>query len=427
MKNITAVLLGAGSRGYEAYAPYALSHPDEISFIAVAEPDVEKRERFAKTYHIDDEMCFDNWEKLLELPKLADAAIICTQDRMHFAPTVKALGMGYHVLLEKPMSGNQYECIVMGEAAKKYDRVFSICHVLRYTDFFTKIKMLLDQGKIGRLISMQHNENVGYWHQAHSFVRGNWRNSDESSPMILAKCCHDMDIMLWLAGADCVKLSSFGSLTHFKRENAPAGAPARCLDGCSAESECPYYAPKLYLNGNTGWPANVVSMDTSREALTKALKEGPYGRCVYRCDNNVVDHQVVNIEFANEVTAAFTMCAFTGEISRTLKLMGTKGEIRACMEKNEIEVTEFSTGTKETIKLNESKHGHGGGDYGIMRDFVRLVAADGMGKGRTSADISVQSHLMAFASEISRLENRVVFMNDFRKELESGGIASSAS
>ena len=201
------------------------------------------------------------------------------------------------------------------ETARKRGKVLSVCHVLRYTPFFSKIKELLDKGCIGRLISIQHNENVGYWHYAHSFVRGNWRNSEDSSPMILAKSCHDMDIMLWLAGADCRSISSYGSLTHFKSENAPEGAPYRCMDGCPVQNECPYYAPRLYLTENTSWPTSVISADTGIEARTKALREGPYGRCVYRCDNNVVDHQVVAIEFKNDVTAVFTMSAFTN-ISR---------------------------------------------------------------------------------------------------------------
>jgi len=290
--------------------------------------------------------------------------------------------------------------------------VFLICHVLRYTDYFSYIKRVLDEGRIGRLISIQHNENVAYWHQAHSFVRGNWRNSEESSPMILAKSCHDMDLLLWLAGADCVKVSSFGGLTHFKATIAPEGAPKRCLDGCPAKNSCPYYAPNIYLTKETGWPTSVICDDMCLEARTKALKEGPYGRCVYYCDNNVVDHQVVILEFANEVTASFTMCAFTQQGGRTLKLMGTLGEIRGNMEKNEIEINYFLTGVKEVVNIKKSTDGHGGGDFGIMRKFVELVQADNGVKGPTSADKSVQSHIMAFAAEKSRLEGRVVYISE---------------
>ncbi len=418
---VKMALIGAGQRGAVAYGPYALEHPDEVQFAAVAEPDAERREYFKKAHGISSDMCFSTWRELLERPRLADAALICTQDNMHYEVAMKALEQGYHILLEKPMSPDPKQCVEIGEYAGRYNRIFSICHVLRYTDFFNKIKALLDEGRIGRLISIQHNENVAYWHQAHSYVRGNWRNSAESSPMILAKCCHDMDIMLWLAGADCTRISSFGSLTHFKRENAPRGAPLRCTDGCPAEKECQYYAPKIYLTESTDWPASVISNDTSPEARSRALREGPYGRCVYYCDNDVVDHQVVSIEFSNEVTAAFTMCAFSNECSRTIKLMGTKGEIRGAMEKNVIEVTDFLKNEKETISLSDTNgsNGHSGGDRGIMSYFAGLVRGGGESKSLTGADLSVQSHLMAFAAEKSRVEGKVIRLKEYWESLRA--------
>ncbi len=418
MKKVTMALIGAGQRGTDAYAPYALNHKNEVQFVAVAEPNSFRRENFRQKHDISEDMCFEGWEELLEKPKMADAVLICVQDNMHLAPTIKALEAGYHVLLEKPMANNPEDCITMGEYAKKYKKVFSICHVLRYTAFFTKLKNLIDEGKLGKLVSIQHNENVAYWHQAHSFVRGNWSNSDVSSPMILAKSCHDMDIMLWLAGDDCTDISSFGELIHFKKDNAPEGAPFRCLDGCPHEMECLYYAPNQYLTDDTDWPTSTISDDMSIEGRTKALLEGPYGRCVYHCDNNVVDHQVVNLEFANGVTAAFTMCAFTKDGSRTIKLMGTKGEIRGHMEKNEIEVLDFLTGTSETIKLSSGDSAHGGGDYNLFRDFIKLVRNNASGEGLTSADKSVQSHLMAFAAEKARVEKKVVNIKEYTKELK---------
>jgi len=412
VKKISAVVIGAGQRGV-IYSSYALLHPNEFEVIAVAEIDTARRENFRRMHGLAENMCFSSWKDLLEVPKLADAAIICTPDNAHLLPSLRALEKGYHLLLEKPMSNKAYECIEISESAQKYKRLISICHVLRFTPFFTMIKKLLDDGKIGKLISIAHNENVGHLHYAHSYVRGNWRNSNESSPMILAKSCHDMDIMIWLSGAQCSKISSFGSLTHFKKENAPKGAPERCLNGCPHDIECPYYAPKIYLTANTGWPASVISNDTSFESRAKALKEGPYGRCVYHCDNNVVDHQVVNIEFENKVTAAFTMCAFSNETTRTIKLMGTKGEIRGVMEKNEIEVIDFSTGARNVIYLKEAKSGHSGGDDGIMQNFVRLLQNEDTSGGLTSAKTSLQSHLMAFAAERSRLENEVIDINEF--------------
>ena len=421
MRKVTMAVIGAGQRGLHSYSPYALRYPDELQFVAVADPCVERHQKFQHMHGLPDTMCFADWRELLAQPKLADAVLITTQDRQHYEPAIAALKAGYHVLLEKPMSPDARECIEMGNCAQQYGRIFSICHVLRYTPFFATIKRLLDEGAIGRLISIQLNENVAFWHYAHSFVRGNWRNSSLSSPMILAKSCHDMDILLWLAGADCINISSFGTLTHFTAENAPAGAPLRCLDGCPVADTCIYYAPRQYLTEHLGWPTSVISNDLSIEARTQALHEGPYGRCVYHCDNNLVDHQVVAAEFANEVTAAFTMCAFTDGVHRTLKLMGTRGEIRATMDTDEIEVCSFSTRKKQhiTIEYQEGHVGHGGGDFGIMHDFVRLVQNEHVQQeSRTSASISVQSHLMAFAAEQSRLEKRVINLNEYVNSLQ---------
>lgn len=416
MKQVAAVLLGAGGRGFYAYGPYALNYPNEIKFVGVAEPDKERVDKFKDLHKIPEENCFRDWEQLLEKPKMADAVVICTQDRMHFEPTIKALEKGYHVLLEKPMSPDPKECLIMGQYANKYNRIFAICHVLRYTSFFREIKKILQDGAIGKLVSIQHNENVGYWHQAHSFVRGHWRNSKKSSPMILAKSCHDMDIMLWLSGADCSKISSFGSLMHFKKENAPVGAPKVCQEGCPAENQCAYYAPR-YFGEHSGWLNLMIDPELSSSEKLDKLKQSPYGRCVYQCDNDVVDHQVVNIEFTNGVTAAFTMCGFTKEMNRTIKLMGTKGEIRGDMEKNEIEVFNFTTGRTDTIKLKSLEVGHGGGDYWIMHDFVRMLQNQDTSECTTSASVSVQSHLMAFAAEKSRIEGKVITMDDFIHEL----------
>lgn len=415
---VTIALIGAGMRGMHAYGAYALAHGEKVQFVAVAEPNLESRERFQKAHDIPEDRSFANWKDLLNQPRLADAVIISTPDDMHFKPTMAAIKKGYHILLEKPMATDPAECITMGEYAKQQERVFAICHVLRYADFFRKIKTFLDSGRIGNLISIQHNENVGYRHYAHSYVRGNWRNSDLSSPMILAKSCHDMDILLWLVGADCENVSSFGELGYFKTENAPKDAPLRCTDGCPAEPACPYSAQKHYLTDNLDWLTTTISMDTSIEARRKALEEGPYGRCVFHCDNNVVDHQVVNIEFKNSVTAAFTVCAFTAETSRTIKLMGTLGEIRGHMEKNEIEIRDFESGKTELITLETDKNDvHGGGDAGIMEDFIRLVES-GSTESLTSAERSVQSHLMAFGAEQSRLVKKVVHMDEFKKECQ---------
>ena len=412
MRKIKAALIGAGQRGADSYAPYALKHPEEIEFTAVAEPEKERRDAFRDLFGIPERNCYESWEMLLEDENEAEAVLICTQDREHFGPAMKAIEKGYHILLEKPVSFLESECEQIKKAAETYDKVFLICHVLRYTPFFMKLKELLEEGRIGDLQNIQWIENVGYWHQAHSYVRGNWRDSKESSPMILAKCCHDMDMLLWLASADCTSVSSFGSLGHFKKENAPEGAPQRCLDGCPEKEQWPYYAPRIYIDWRDDWQADVikrvVSKDTSDKAVMEALKKGPYGRCVYHCDNDVVDHQVVNLEFENGVAASFTMSAFSYECSRVLKFMGTKGEISGKLEDGRLKVIDFLTGKQENISIEASANGHGGGDEGIMKAFLKMILEGHNTAGASSAVSSLQSHKMAFAAEASRINKTVI-------------------
>lgn len=417
MKKITAVVLGAGSRG-RAYAEYARQFPEELAIVAVAEPNEERRKQFAQRYGISEDMQFTSYEELLSRPRLADAAFICTMDRMHTEPAIKALELKYHVLLEKPMSTTKEECIQIEKAAQRSDRVLSVCHVLRYTSFYQTLKRLIEEGYVGEVCVIDQIENVCYWHQAHSFVRGNWRNSKESSPMILQKSCHDMDIILWLMGEDCLRLSSFGSLRHFCEANAPSDAPDNCMEGCPHSEECPYYAPKIYLNGNKEWPVDVVTTDLSEEGIRKALKEGPYGRCVYRCDNDVVDRQVVNMEFGHGKTAVFTMTAFTARGTRIINIMGTKGQITADMSRKEIILQRFGK-EPEIIPLDgtgkDDGFGHGGGDFGIVNNFIHLIWGDLKGDNRTSASISLQSHLMCFAAEEARKKHCVVEMEEFSR------------
>lgn len=417
---VTAVLIGAGQRGYEVYGKCALGHPKEFKFIALAEPDIARRERFAREHQIAPSLCFDSYETLLQQPKLADAAFVCTQDRMHTEPTLQALKLGYHVLLEKPMSPDSQECIMMGKCAEIYQRIFSICHVLRYSELYGAIKQVIDQGTIGEIVNIKHAENVGYWHQAHSFVRGNWRNTKETSPMILQKSCHDMDIILWLIGKRCKAIASMGGLKLFRAENAPDGAPARCTDACPEAHTCLFNAERFYLGENTAWPVSVISEDLSLEARRKALEKGPYGRCVYRCDNDVVDHQVISMEFEGGATASMSMCAFTPEPSRATEIMGTKGYIKADMQKfgdaakqNEIHIHRFSSTEPEIIKVNDFglMTGHEGADVALTLAFIKQVASMDT-DGRTSASRSVESHLMSLAAEKSRVEGRRINMDE---------------
>ncbi|MEH7085058.1 Gfo/Idh/MocA family oxidoreductase [Neobacillus drentensis] len=418
MKPMTAILIGAGDRGARAYAPYALEYPNELKIIAVAEPNGERRSKFQQAHHISDENCLESWEELLNKEtKIADIAIICTLDRHHFKPTMKALELGYHVLLEKPMSPDPVECIVMEHAAQKYNRQLTICHVLRYTDFWSTIKKVISKGEIGEVVSLQLNENVEVMHMSHSFVRGNWNNNGRTSPMILQKSCHDMDIISFVIGKDCKRISSYGSLMHFKEENAPVGAPNRCLEGCPAELECPFHAGRYYLGEGKGW-AKKFTEDYTNEGIIKALNETPYGKCVYHSDNDVVDHQVVNMEFEGGATATFSMCGFTREQTRIVQIMGTKGEIRGNMEENSISIFDFLTKQETVIKFDNPIGGHGGGDQGIMRTFLREIQFGNKQDSVSSSSVSVRSHLMAFAAEESRLhQGQSIHIDDYYNSL----------
>ena len=399
MKPITAVVLGAGSRGC-SYSGYAKEYPEALQIVAVAEPRADRRDLLAQELNIPESNRFASWQELLARPRMADCVFVCTMDDDHTAPAVKAMELGYHVLLEKPMSNTEAECRLIADTASRTGRALAVCHVLRYTPFYMTLKNLIEQGQVGEVTVINQIENVGYWHQAHSFVRGNWRTVRETSPMILQKSCHDMDILLWLMGKDCRRVQSFGSLRHFTPENAPEGAPERCLDGCPHAERCPYYAPALYMDmRRTGWPVDVITTDLSEAGRRKALEEGPYGRCVYRCDNDVVDRQVVNLEFEDGAVATFTMTAFSADFSRQLKIFGTEGQITADMGNNQIVLHRFGE-EKQTIPVDAARSGHGGGDYGILRDFLHVLRHGG--ESRTSANVSLQSHLICFAAEKSR-------------------------
>lgn len=411
MEKVKVAIIGAGDRGKDRYGEFILKNQDRIEIVAVAEPNTIRREELSQKHRIKGELQFETWEALLDREKLCDAVIITTQDDMHFEPAKRAMERGYHVLLEKPMSNNARECVELGRIAKETNRAFMICHVLRYTPLYSYIKKAIDEKMIGEVIDIQHNENIGFFHFAHSFVRGNWRNSNITSPLILAKSCHDMDLLLWFAGRRCRKITSYGELSFFRPERAFKGSGERCVE-CSVEKDCPFSAIKLYHLTMGGWPATVITHDQTREGINKALMEGPYGRCVFKCDNNVVDHQVTILEFEGGITATFNLSAFTNKIHRTLKIMGTEGELRADDSKNEVEIQRFADDKRIIMNPLVVTGGHGGGDHGIMEDFISLIGK-GSGMALTSADVSVESHIMAFAAEESRITGKSIDINEF--------------
>lgn len=409
MEKITIAIAGLGARGYDTYGKFLLEMKDIAQVVAVAEPRPLRREMAAAAFGLGPGACYETAEEMLTKERLADVMFICTLDDMHEHQAVAALKRGYHLLLEKPVAPTAEGCRRMAEAARKYQRHVAVCHVLRYTPFYQKIKQIIDGGTIGEIVNIQAMEHVGYWHQAHSFVRGNWRNESETSPMILQKCCHDMDILLWLTGRHCKSVTSFGSLKLFKEAMAPEGSTARCTDDCQVKDTCPFNAVTYYEDqlkkGNTDWPVNVVCTDPTPEKVYGALEHGPYGRCVYRCDNDVVDHQVVNLLLEDDITVNFTMCAFTEKCYRTLEISGTEGEITGNMGENWIKVCRFGQ-EPELIDVNALARdfsGHGGGDVRMVRDFLTYIQTDPQHKEMlTSVERSVESHYVALAAEESR-------------------------
>lgn len=422
MKPLTAVVLGYGSRG-AIYSKYALARPQELQIVAVADPLENRRAYAAEAHHLAADRVFSNWEELAQLPKLADFAIIATQDRQHLQPALAMIEKGYNLLLEKPMAHTAADCKRITEAAEKKGVKVIVCHVLRFTPFWKTLKGIIDSGEIGTVMSIDHMENVGNVHQSHSFVRGNWRNSDESTPMILAKCCHDTDILQWLIGKPCKRVQSFGSLTYFTKANKPVGAPMRCTDGCPYAETCYYNAIKLYYDDKKNdWfrsAAARTAVNPSDEVILEALKTGPYGRCVYECDNNVVDHQIVNMEFEGGATASLSMNAFN-KGGRFIRVFGTKGEI-TMSEDNCFNVYEFSTRQTRKVPIsvigNSITDGHGGGDEGIMVDLVKYFADGEATASICEVRMSYLSHLIAFAAEKSRLEGTVVDLDEFSENV----------
>jgi predicted dehydrogenase len=412
MNPVKMIITGAGDRGF-VYASYAKEHPDRARVVGVAEPRDFYREKMAKEHSITEENIFNDWKDMAKRDKFADIAIITTQDHMHRDPAIAFAKKGYHILLEKPMAPDEKSCRDITKAVLGKRIMFAVGHVLRYTRYTGELKAIIDSGRIGKIISLQHLEPVGFWHQAHSFVRGNWRNEKESSFMLLTKSCHDLDWIRYIIGKRCVTVSSFGSLTHFIKKNKPAIAGDNCLE-CDYEPDCPYSAKRIYLGflkrGKTGWPVSTITEDVTPVGVVMALREGPYGRCVYDCDNDVVDHQVVNIEFEGGETASFTMTAFTKARQRETRIFGTRGEIYGNGTK--IQVYEFLTGASEIIDTSAedpaSLAEHGGGDYGLIHSFVAAVAENDSSKILSGAEESLESHLMVFAAERSRKEKKII-------------------
>lgn len=410
------IVIGAGSRG-TIYGNWAFQHSIEIAAVAEIRPD--RLAEAGKLWKVPENRLFTDVKDLFALGKIADAAIVATMDRDHYGHVMTALDLGYDILLEKPISPDPRECMEIEAKANALGKKITVCHVLRYTNFFGAIKDIIDSGELGKVVAIKHSENIGNFHMAHSFVRGNWRNDVLSSPIIMQKSCHDLDILLWLTGAHCTKVAAFGSLSYFKESNAPANSTDRCCD-CPVADNCRFNAKRCYLPTLGSWPTDVVCLEQTEEALEEALRTGPYGRCVYRCDNNVCDHMSIILEFDNAVTATFSLTAQTSPCHRNIHIMCHDGEIIADDGDRQILVRKHVSSQADTfeervINVRTNASGHGGGDAGIMEDFTASLSENAQTRSAISA--SVESHLMACAIEEARLTGTVVSMTDFRNSL----------
>jgi predicted dehydrogenase len=414
MSSTRLLIIGAGQRG-QCYAEYARLHPDQAQVVGVAEPRPAYRTRLAEAHQVPPENVVADWRALLR-PGLADAVIIATPDTLHTEPAIAFAGLGYALLLEKPMAPTALECQQIAAAVRANDVIFAVAHVLRYTSYTQKLKALVTSGLIGDIVSIQHLEPVGFGHQAHSFVRGNWRNEAESSFMLLAKSCHDIDWLRYILGRPCVQVSSFGSLMHFRKENKPpeAGPALRCLD-CAFEPRCAYSAKRIYFGlmaDQTIGPIvlDILTPDHTADGIQTALRQGPYGRCVYECDNDVVDHQVVNLLYDNGATVSFTMTAFTEWGSdRQTRIFGTLGELRG--DGRRITHYDFFTLAEQVNEIPPATAEmlvHGDGDYLLMKSFIEAVATHDQSKVLSGPAETLETHLTVFAAEQARRERRVV-------------------
>lgn len=410
---VTAIVLGASGRG-KLYGDYSLEHPDDLKIVAIAELVELRRNMYGDKYGVPKENRTASWVELLSRPKFADTVIIAMPDHLHYEPCMKALELGYDILLEKPIAQTEEECRRLVAYAEEKKKIVCLTHVLRYSPYFLMLKEVIQNGAIGDLISIQHFEPIDHVHMAHSYVRGSWRKAESSTPLVMAKSSHDLDILYWMIGKPCKRTVAFGKLTHFTKENAPKGATARCTDGCPVESTCPYSALKIYYRDRTWLYVFDLPEEKEKqgEAILENLKNGMYGRCVYHCDNNQPDHYMMLMEFEGDVTVNFSIEAFTSYSGRRTRVMGTRGDIVGNMET--FTVTDFVTGVSKTYDanakdaLNYENVGHGGGDEGMIRDWIEAVRTQNPNVMSTPLNESLESHLIAFAAERSRKENKII-------------------
>ncbi len=420
---LTVSIIGCGARGCYAYGPNLFNAKERFKIVALCDIIPEKVERFGELWDIPKASRFTD-EDTFFAEKRSDIVLIATQDKDHVRMGLKALALGYDIMMEKPISDDEGELYALLEAQKKYGGKILVCHVLRYAPAFVKVKELLDSGVIGELKLMESTEQVAYWHQAHSYVRGNWRKEADSSPMIMAKSCHDLDLLQYYADSACESVYSVGDLSFFNKAHQPEGASDKCKT-CALLHTCPYSAERIYVEywkslgcPDNAWPFNVLTQDVphTEEKIRAAYENSGYGKCVFACDNDVVDNQYVTMLFKNGVKASFTMTGLTKDMGRIMTFHGTMGTIKFDEAEDIIKVQPYGK-TEEVIKISTlinpdsvSSYGHGGGDYMLMDDLYKMVTQKA--ECSTTLEKSVESHLMALAAEKSRKTGKVVKVHE---------------
>ena len=410
---VTAIIMGAGTRG-TIYGKYALRYPDQLNIVGVAEPLPRRKAQYAELQSIPEDRQYVTWEHVLERPKFADVVIISMPDHLHHQPCLQALEMGYDVLLEKPIAQSEQECREILAKTEETGNIVGISHVLRYAPYFVELRDIVRSGALGDVVSIQHLEPVEFKHMNHSYVRGNWHNSRESTPILLGKSCHDLDILRWIVDKHCTRIAAFGGQSFYMEEHAPEGSAARCLD-CSVEKECAFSALKVYLK--EGYPirrfvdGDPGTREGRREAAMNLMRTGDYGRCVFRMDNDQPEHIVTSMEFEGGITANFSMEGLCSYAGRRTRIMGTRGDIVGDMKT--FTHADFATGKKiqwknTTQDVAEYRNsGHGGGDFLFIRDFVEAVYKQDASVLTSTVAASVESHVMGYRAEKSRLNGTV--------------------
>lgn len=426
---IKVAILGYGGRG-RMYAHKCINRNDKFQIIAVIDISQEKLLLAQNDLGLDNNQLFNNLDDFLKEEKVADYIFICTQDKEHYEHSIKSINKGYNLLLEKPIACNMEHCLKIEKLAHEKGVKVDVCHVLRYSKYYEKIKEIIDSGILGKIISIEQVENVAYWHQAHSFIRGDWRREDESNPMILAKCCHDLDIAVYLADSKCSSVTSVGKCNYFTKDNAPEGATEYCLGGCSVKKNCPYDAEKLYINGITYipfvknlkhvpsfiykhiWPHSRLMKDSTVTIpkLYDALRNTRYGKCVFLSDNDVVDYQSTTMVFENGITSTLIMTAFNaGKSYRETRIRGVVGELICNMGENKMHLKMFAKKPKK-IRLGLNFDAHGGGDGNMINKLAE-------GKLKTDISMSIESHLIGFVAEKSRKAGgKLELIKDYRNK-----------